>query len=202
MVPLIAVDIVCGTLPDVRQFDSRISMKIRSISAKNYRSLVDFEMTFENHYTVISGKNNAGKSAIFSAIEVLVGFNRNEAISFGPEKDEVTWSEDITFWKRETKEDISISCVLEINEVKDASLFEFVKRISREEISNDVSLKIRKIVTYEQQINIDIYLNESPSPLDPIATQEIRRLLRERGVFILHDSTNQVRVSILRPKWS
>ena len=47
-------------------------MFINKLSAKNFRTLEDFSICFNNYYTAISGRNNAGKSNVLRAIRTIM----------------------------------------------------------------------------------------------------------------------------------
>lgn len=45
-------------------------MRLKNISLKNYRCFKEAEIDFDEHITLIVGKNKAGKTAILDAIAV------------------------------------------------------------------------------------------------------------------------------------
>lgn len=48
-------------------------MKLKSIKIKNYRCFKDVEIDFDDHITLVVGKNGAGKTAILDAVAVSIG---------------------------------------------------------------------------------------------------------------------------------
>lgn len=48
-------------------------MKLKSIKFKNYRCFKDVEIDFDDHITLVVGKNGAGKTAILDAVAVSIG---------------------------------------------------------------------------------------------------------------------------------
>ncbi|MGB9895850.1 MAG: AAA family ATPase, partial [Thermoproteota archaeon] len=65
---------------------------LRKLKVKNFRKLVDVEISFENGLTVLVGENEAGKSTIIEAIlfalfgKVRTGSKIQEAISYGEKR--------------------------------------------------------------------------------------------------------------------
>lgn len=104
-------------------------MIIKKIVAKNYRTLEDVELKFSGYYTAISGKNNAGKSNIIRAIRSIL----NQGMRFRLRGGSILglegfdWKDEITSWKKDTKEDISINITLEIHKDCDAAIYKFLK---------------------------------------------------------------------------
>ena len=47
-------------------------MKLKSIRLVNYRCFTDAEIEFDEHITLLVGKNGAGKTAILDAVAVSV----------------------------------------------------------------------------------------------------------------------------------
>ena len=47
-------------------------MKLKNIKISNYRCFKEAEIGFDNHITLVVGKNGAGKTAILDAVAVSV----------------------------------------------------------------------------------------------------------------------------------
>jgi predicted ATPase len=60
-------------------------MFLRSIAIKNYQSLESVEIDGLSHFNVLIGRNNSGKSSVFSALLLLSGVVRN-AVTGEPER--------------------------------------------------------------------------------------------------------------------
>ncbi|WP_370638910.1 AAA family ATPase [Croceicoccus sp. Ery5] len=56
---------------------------IKSLTAKNFRTLEDFKVSFRSGYCTLSGQNNAGKSAIVRIIEYFLQ-NRHDEVAYVP----------------------------------------------------------------------------------------------------------------------
>ena len=49
---------------------------IKTIHIKNFRSLKDFQMDFNEGLNVIIGENDAGKTSIIDSIKILFGYKK------------------------------------------------------------------------------------------------------------------------------
>ena len=65
-------------------------MRLKEISAKNYRTLQDIVLNFAPDYCTLSGKNNAGKSCI---IRLLCHLMEPRQSSWGPQEYRVDYRE-------------------------------------------------------------------------------------------------------------
>ena len=85
-------------------------MIIKKIVATNYRTLENVELNFNGFYTAISGKNNAGKSNVIRAIRGILNPGMRLRLRGGSilSVENFDWKDDITSWKKDSKEDISI----------------------------------------------------------------------------------------------
>ena len=97
-------------------------MKIKSVKAKNFRTLQDFNISFDHTYCAISGKNNCGKSAIFKILQHFLIKDARDSILFMHE--DISYEQDLTKWlPSENKEKIEIQADLEISDEKDPEIF-------------------------------------------------------------------------------
>ena len=70
-------------------------MKIERISIKNYRTLQSVELTFPGYFSSISGRNNAGKTSVVSAVRsILIQDDRD----FDPFEEDFSYSSVLTQW--------------------------------------------------------------------------------------------------------
>lgn len=103
-------------------------MFIRKITAKNYRTLEDFSLNFENYYTALSGKNNAGKSNVLRAIRTII----DSGLHFRIRGNSImgisgfNWKDEVTSWKAESKEDIIISATFEVGKETDTEIYKYI----------------------------------------------------------------------------
>ena len=138
-------------------------MFIRKITARNYRTLENVNVEFTGYYTAISGKNNAGKSNIIKAIRTILSPNtrfrfRGNSI-YGGNSD---WKDEITSWKKDSKEDICVGIELEIHKDCDSSIFkfftEFIFKDSSDFIISEVeTLKIHHCLTSKNEGTYSIF---------------------------------------------
>jgi len=52
-------------------------MFLRSLAIKNYRSLEDVKLDKLDHFNVLIGRNNSGKSSVFGALQLVNGIVNN-----------------------------------------------------------------------------------------------------------------------------
>jgi putative ATP-dependent endonuclease of OLD family len=66
-------------------------MKIRTLELRNYRSIEDTKIDFQDYYTAICGKNNSGKSNIIRAMLNI--------LSRAPYSERLNYNSDFPIWK-------------------------------------------------------------------------------------------------------
>jgi len=101
-------------------------MKINSISVKNYRVLEDVNITFEEGYCTISGKNNAGKSCILRIILSLLYID-NQRTPWSHQAYDISYKEDRTQWGSEGDQ-IIFKCTLFLSVNDDISMVNYINR--------------------------------------------------------------------------
>lgn len=174
-------------------------MYIRQLSASNYRTLEDISVSFNNYYTAISGKNNAGKSNVIRAIRTIfdsgVHFRIRGNSILGVSR--FMWNEEMTSWKAETKEDITLSATVEITRDDDTQIYkyltDFIVKDSSEfgELGDLVAItfsfikKASKEEFYVVQINgVEIS--------DDYKKQELLKRLQSAECLTFHNSTQSL----------
>ena len=112
-----------------------LSLKIRSIEIKNYRSLHDVKMTELEDMVILIGKNGSGKSNFLEALELFftdIDLQNNAAKSLDPS----------TWYDKRTQRPIDFIIELEMN-------IDDLKSIFNEEICKKLEIKeIESIGTY------------------------------------------------------
>jgi len=166
-------------------------MRIQRVRCENFRSLSSFNVNFPEGYSVICGRNNSGKSAIFKAIFAVLGRPKYEFIYINRQEQYVTYAEDISHWKKDSGEDIIIEIVINSNKNDDSSFYEFITRISKQSVSDDFSVTVSLICNKENWIKYKIRINGSDDFFDETATEETLRWLRDKAIVLYHDSTSQ-----------
>lgn len=170
-------------------------MFIKRIVAHNYRTLENVDVSFTSAYTAISGKNNAGKSNIIKAIRMILSPTWSWKFRFSsfPERGS-DWKDQITSWKKDSKEDVAISIELEIHKDGDSSIFKFftefiIKDSSDFTIPEVETLKIDLLLSSKNKMSYSIFLG-SREVSDDFQKTEILRRLRNTQCLIFHNSTN------------
>lgn len=170
-------------------------MIIKKLIAKNYRTLENIEISFNGYYTAISGRNNAGKSNIIRAIRGILNHNlrfkflHNSILGF----DAFDWKNEVTSWKKDLKEDVSIDLILEIDKHKDSAIFKFFTNLIFKETDNIslsekelLQIKLCKTAKNETKYNI-IFGNITVE--EDYQKQEILKRLQSTQCLIFHNST-------------
>lgn len=170
-------------------------MFIKRIIAHNYRTLENVDVSFTSAYTAISGKNNAGKSNIIKAIRMILSPTWSWKFRFSsfPERGS-DWKDQITSWKKDSKEDVAISIELEIHRDGDSSIFKFFTEFIFKDSSDFTipeveTLKIDLLLTSKNKMSYSIFLG-SREVSDDFQKTEILRRLRNTQCLIFHNSTN------------
>jgi predicted ATP-dependent endonuclease of OLD family len=174
-------------------------MIIKEFVAKNYRTLEDIRLVFDNYYIAISGKNNSGKSNILKAIRNIL----STGVYFRMYPDEIiglrefNFGKDYTNWKNikdKEPEDIYLKLVLEIDCKADTSIYNFIKDLVLKDIEEgndekekvDLQIEMTKKSNGETEYNIifDGHLIEKDTP-----KRETLRRLKTAETIIFHNST-------------
>ncbi len=101
-------------------------MRINRLSLKNYRTFEDLQIEFHNSYTAICGQNDAGKSNIILALQVLLGSQKSHSHRRMFSK-RLSLENDFPKWIPEERDkSICVSCELTIFSTHDAGLHSFL----------------------------------------------------------------------------
>lgn len=102
-------------------------MKLKSLGVDNYRTLEEVKLEFPGYYTALCGRNDSGKSNVVRAIRALLSAP-DDRYWFSPYRPDIVVKNDYTKWKAaDTKtHKIEIRCVLVVDQVRDAGLYEFL----------------------------------------------------------------------------
>lgn len=172
-------------------------MIIKKLNVQNYRTLENVEVDFKGYYTAISGKNNAGKSNIIRVIRGILNrgirFRIRGGSYFGMEG--FDWNDDVTNWKKTSKEDICIELSIEIHKETDAAIYRFLtdfifKDIDTIRSSECEELKISFIKKSDNSSIYSIFLGEREIE-DNYQKQEVLKRLKNTECLIFHNSTNR-----------
>ena len=126
---------VLRALKDYGVGPEELSMRLVSITTKNFRTLQDLRLTFANSYCTISGKNNAGKSSVIRLLSILFGFRgmlpwSNRAFEFSYKEDKTQWVKN--------NDPIEIKYLLHLEKNDDPALISFIEKMASKTASNSV----------------------------------------------------------------
>lgn len=164
-------------------------MIICSIKSKNFRTLVDFELLVPENYCAISGKNNAGKSAILKIIQHFL-FDKEIEGYFSSYGSDISYTKDFTQWK--SSEDMEISIKIRINSEYDSEVFFVVKTFSSiDDTVKNIDIELSQ--TYKKDGSIITSCTVGDIDLDGHKASEILKKLRSASNIVVHNSTNPER---------
>lgn len=170
-------------------------MIIKKLTARNYRTLENITIDFNGYYTAISGRNNAGKSNIIRAIRGILNqslrfrFLGNSILGF----DTFDWKDEVTSWKKDTKEDVEIDLTLEIDKFGDSAIYKFFTDLIFKEnetikIQDKENLQIKLTKTSKNETKFIISFGDNEVKED-YQKQEILKRLQSTQCLIFHNST-------------
>ncbi|MFN5170415.1 MAG: ATP-dependent nuclease [Cyclobacteriaceae bacterium] len=172
-------------------------MFLKSFHARNYRTLENIDIHFENHYTALSGKNNSGKSNVMKAIRNVLssGFYfkmSDELIGYG----DFNYNKDFTNWntKGKDKEKIEIKFILELDKTTDSGIYNFIRDLILKEQKPKTTTSDKELLTIEFLVNPDssseynISFGETTIDTD-LQKRETLRRIKTSETIIFHNST-------------
>ena len=171
-------------------------MFIKNLEVKNYRTLEDFNITFNGYYTAISGKNNAGKSNVIRAIKTIVESGLHFRIRGNSIMgiSDFNRKEEMTGWKIETKEDIVLSATFEINRQTDTEMFKYITDLiikgleGESSIKDSILLKLVFIKKPSSEEKYNVFINDLELE-DEYKKKELIKRLQAAECLTLHNST-------------
>lgn len=169
-------------------------MFINKLSAKNFRTLEDFSICFNNYYTAISGRNNAGKSNVLRAIRTIMDTNSRFRIRGYSITSGFNWKDEVTSWKSESKENISLSIEFIISKETDTEIYKyltgFIVKDSQglEDLGDDVSICISYTKQFTKEEKYQIFIDDKEIE-DDYKRSELLKRLQSAECIIFHNST-------------
>lgn len=163
-------------------------MKIKKVTAKNFRTLQDFEVSFNNTYSAISGKNNCGKSAIFKILQHFLIKDVRDSI-FSVHED-ITYEEDLTKWlPQDKKEKIEIEIDLEISDEKDPEIFFSINSYAGKLVKGkSIELKLHQEFISANESKLTCKIDNAV--VEDRSSVEILKKLRNSNALIFHNSVS------------
>ncbi len=180
-------------------------MKIKELELTNFRSFEHCVVQFDDYYSAISGKNNAGKSNIIRALKILFGYNEyfdpflesGESVSF--EFDYPKWLHNKD---QGEKRIMTIRANLSLSAVRDETLFKVVKTFYEEQVGDldSLSLDISLLFEFRKPVKKILKVNGVLVKED-FKNANICDQLRSSKNFYFHNSTLQYPSYLEARKW-
>lgn len=164
-------------------------MKIISLKARNFRTLKSIDLNFRNGYCAISGKNNAGKSAIIKIIQHFFD-NRDEERMFWGERESILFARDATQW--EELNDISVSIEVQLNKNDDSEVFFVVNTYTKREGEAD-DLIVKLTQNFYKDGSSSIICKVEGNDVEGQEASEILKKFRSASNLVVHNSTTTSR---------
>ncbi len=162
-------------------------MRLISINATNYRTLQDTRLIFAKNYCTISGKNNAGKSAVIRLLSTLFR-SKSTPIWLGlNDEQRFDYKEDRTQWAKQPAP-IQVYYELELSKDDDPALLSFIEKIASTTIDRPtVALRIGYTVT--EANSVSVAASADGKAADEKAAKEIEKRIRDSNLVFLYNST-------------
>lgn len=157
-------------------------MKLREVGAKNFRTLEDLTINFDADYCTLSGRNNAGKTAVVTIIRHFLDderehFHGENSLAF--ERDRTQWTE---------CDEMSVSIRLEVDRHDDAEVFFAVDKFAPQIIEGDTAF-VRLTETFKSDGESVMTCRLNSNDLDGQTTSAIAKTLKSSATLVVHNST-------------
>jgi putative ATP-dependent endonuclease of the OLD family len=160
-------------------------MKIDKVTVQNYRTLENITIDFSGYYTAISGRNNAGKTALIKVLRQTFKDNLRDRFAFSRD-DELTYQEDKTQWVSGTP-DILFDYYMSVEKDSDPGLFQFIERFHSQSITSaTIELRTKLAQNSKDESTCTCYVNGEE--LSSYESKEIFQKLKSSNLAFVHDS--------------
>lgn len=164
-----------------------LAMRINQLTAKNYHTLENVTATFSGNYCTLSGKNNAGKSAIIGLLESL--FSSRQPTLLGGEEPDFIYAADHTQWAKEGTP-IEIEYRIELTAKDDPALIAAIGKLAEKSMSDDpVALVFTYSISKDDQRTLKVSVGSEEVRDD--AAKEIEKRIKNANLLFQHNSTNK-----------
>lgn len=161
-------------------------MQLKSMTAKNYRTLENLSLQFSKNYCTISGRNNAGKSCIIRLLSAV--FRTGSHFPWGINDEDFDYKEDKTQWVKQELP-IEIAFEISISKGEDPALVSFVEKIAAREITEDaVVLRLSYSIDESDEVKVSAAVDNDE--VDHKAAKEIDKRIKDSNLLFLYNSTS------------
>lgn len=168
-------------------------MIIKSVSSKNFRTLENFRLDFSQNYCALSGKNNAGKSAVIRIVRHFFDDNFDYRF-YSPEETQISFLKDATQWNP-TATELEISVTVEISKMQDSEVFFVVQTYSSPDIP-EADLSVCLTHTYRKDETSSIVCRVQGCEIEGQKASEITQKFKSTPNLVVHNSINPNREMI------
>lgn len=160
-------------------------MRLLSLQTKNYRTLKDIKLSFSKNYCTLSGKNNAGKSAVIRLFSALFLKGPDFPWTSAPYK--FDYKEDKTQWL-EDKHPVEVVYELELSREDDPALIAFIEKfVSTTAPKGFVSLVLSYLITDKDETKLSVTF--AGTAIDEASAKDIDRKIKDSNLLFLYNST-------------
>ena len=161
-------------------------MRITRLIAKNYKTLEDLELTFEQSFCTLSGKNNSGKSSVIRLLMNL--FLRDNGRLYYLPENEFSYKDDKTQWVK-ADVDITIKYEIELSKTDDLLLVKFIEKMADHSTENEnLALRIEYNIDAKDQVLYSVFLDGIK--IEDDSAKEVIERIRNSNMLFLHNSTS------------
>lgn len=162
-------------------------MKLSSVHVKNFRTLEDVRVQFNDYYSAISGQNNAGKTTLLRAIRHTFRDNSRD-VYYYRRRDEVAYRDDRTQWTKKN-EDIVFDYVVAVSPAEDSGLFQFIEKFNEKALpAQDAKLRIQVTHKSNEETLCQVWVNDKE--FSNYAAKEVLQKLKSSNLAFMHDSAH------------
>lgn len=160
-------------------------MKLLKVIAVNFRTLKDVKIDFLSDYCTLSGKNNAGKSAV---VKILEHFFEDDDNRFYRDERLIRYDRDSTQWE---KGPIVLEVHVSLNKSDDSELFFFVDKFAPSKLTSE-KVEIKLISKFDSGSSGDEVFVDGLA-LDKSSTAEVLKKFKSAATLVIHNSTRDRR---------
>lgn len=162
-------------------------MKLREVRANCFRTLEDLSVEFRDNYCTLSGRNNAGKTAIVTIIRHFLD-DEDRPYLYG--ENSISFDRDHTQWFTSDKMEVSVN--LELDRHDDSEVFFVVEKFAAVPVEGNVA-NVSLTETFSSQGGSQLTCNVNGNDLDSQNASEIAKKLKSASNLVVHNSTAPAR---------